>query len=248
MQVISVANLKGGVGKTTSSVNIAACWGEAGRKVLLIDLDPQGSATMSLGVKDDGKGLLEALQKTTALPVVNTGAEGVDMVPSGPEFVAARQRFTGAIVNELLLRCLKRTNGDWEKVIIDCPPSLGVLTMAALWASDRVIVPVEASFLAMNGLSQMMETIRSVSLNNHRLALGAIIPCRAHPRRKVHESITARLEELFPGKVSPPVRENVALTEAPGSGKPVILFASRSHGAEDYRQVSSWLSVHFDSN
>lgn len=120
--------------------------------------------------------------------------------------------------------------------------------MTALWASDRVIIPVEASFLAMSGLGQMMETIRSVSSHTHRLALGAVIPCRAHPRRKVHESIIARLEELFPGKVSPPVRENVSLTEAPGLGKPVILFASRSHGAEDYRQVSSWLSEHFDSN
>jgi chromosome partitioning protein len=245
VQIIAVANLKGGVGKTTSAVNIAACWGEAGKKVLLVDLDPQGSASMSFGIKDEGNDLLQALQKTIALPVVHTKANGVDLVPSGPHFAAARQRFTGTIGNELLLRCLKQTHGDWGEVIIDCPPSLGILTMTALWASNHVIVPVEASFLAMSGLTQMMDTISSVGKHHPGLELGAIIPCRAHPRRRVHQAIMDQLGKLFPDKVSPAVRENAALTEAPGHGKPVILFASRSNGAEDYRQVASWLSTHF---
>jgi len=233
------------VGKTTSAVNIAACWGEAGEKVLLVDLDPQGSASMSFGIKNDGDDLLQALQKTIALPVLHTKANGVDLVPSGPHFAAARQRFTGTIGNELLLRCLKQMHGDWSKVIIDCPPSLGILTMTALWASNHVIIPVEASFLAMSGLTQMMDTISSVGKHHPGLNLGAIIPCRAHPRRRVHQAVMDQLGKLFPDKVSPAVRENAALTEAPGYGKPVILFASRSNGAEDYRQVASWLSAHF---
>jgi chromosome partitioning protein len=233
------------VGKTTSAVNIAACWGEAGEKVLLVDLDPQGSGSMSFGIKSDGNDLLQALQKTIALPVLHTKANGVDLVPSGPHFAAARQRFTGTIGNELLLRCLKQMHGDWSKVIIDCPPSLGILTMTALWASNHVIIPVEASFLAMSGLTQMVDTISSVGKHHPGLNLGAIIPCRAHPRRRVHQLIMDQLEKLFPDKVSPAVRENAALTEAPGHGKPVILFASRSNGAEDYRQVASWLSAHF---
>ncbi len=245
VQIISVANLKGGVGKTTSAVNIAACWGEAGEKVLLVDLDPQGSASMSFGIQSDGNDLLQALQKTVALPVLHTEANGVDLVPSGPHFVAARQRFTGTIGNELLLRCLKQMHGfDWSRVIIDCPPSLGILTMTALWASNHVIIPVEASFLAMSGLTQMLETISSVGRHHPGLKLGAVIPCRAHPRRNVHQAMMEQLEKLFPHKVSPAVRENVALTEAPGRGKPVILFAPRSNGAEDYRQVASWLSAH----
>ena len=233
------------MGKTTSAVNIAACWGEAGEKVLLVDLDPQGSASMSFGIKNDGDDLLQALQKTIALPVLHTKANGVDLVPSGPHFAAARQRFTGTIGNELLLRCLKQMHGDWSKVIIDCPPSLGILTMTALWASNHVIIPVEASFLAMSGLTQMMDTISSVGKHHPGLNLGAIIPCRAHPRRRVHQAVMDQLGKLFPDKVSPAVRENAALTEAPGYGKPVILFASRSNGAEDYRQVASWLSAHF---
>jgi len=127
-------------------------------------------------------------------------------------------------------------------VIIDCPPSLGVLTMAALWASSGVIVPVEASYLAMSGLDQIVDTVRSVENDHKDLSILAIIPCRAHPRRRVHQEILDRFEKLFPGKISPAVRENVSLTEAPGHGLPVILSASKSHGAEDYRLVASWLS------
>lgn len=248
MQIVSVANHKGGVGKTTSAVNIAACWGEAGGKVLLIDLDPQGSASMSYGVKNSGDDLLNALQKTIALPVVRTQAKGVDVIPSGPNLAAARQRFTGAIGKELLLRCLKATKGDWEKVIIDCPPSLGILTMTALQASRHVVIPVEANYLALSGLNQMMDAITHVGKDHLGLDIVAIIPCRAHPRRRIHRTIMIELERLFPGKVSPLVRENVALAEAPGLGKPIILYAPKSKGAEDYRQVALWLSDHIGRN
>jgi chromosome partitioning protein len=233
------------VGKTTSAVNIAACWGEAGEKVLLVDLDPQGSASTSFGIKSDGNDLLQALQKTIALPVLSTQAEGVDLVPAGPHLATARQRFTGSIGKELLLRCLKQMQGNWDKVMIDCPPSLGILTMAALWASNNVIIPVEANYLAMNGLKQMVDAVESVGNDHPGIAIRAVIPCRAHPRRRVHQAIMEQFEKLFPEKVSPIVRENAALAEAPGRGRPVILFASRSNGAEDYRQVASWLSAHF---
>ena len=242
MQIVAVANHKGGVGKTTSAVNIAACWGEKGEKVLLVDLDPQGSASFSFGIKDNGEALLQALQKTVAVPVVSTQIKGVDLAPSGPRLAIARQRFTGAIGKELLLRSLKQTQGDWDRVIIDCPPSLGVLTMAALWASSGVIVPVEASYLAMSGLTQMADTVRSADNVHTGLSILAIIPCRAHLRRRVHQSLVMEFERLFPGKISPPVRENVSLAEAPGRGLPVILSAPASHGAEDYRSVASWLS------
>jgi len=241
MLIVSVANLKGGVGKTTSAVNIAACWGEEGDKVLLVDLDPQGSATMAVGTKSDGNDLLQALQKTMALPVEHTQSKGVDIVPAGPHLAAARQRFTGAIGKELLLRCLKRTPGKWEKIIIDCPPSLGILTMTALWASSHIVIPVETSYLALSGLHQMMDTTGSMG-DHPGLDIGAIIPCRAHPRRRVHRTIMEQFEKLFPGRVSPVVRETAALAEAPGFGQPVILYAPKSHGAEDYRQVSLWLS------
>lgn len=244
-QIIAVTNHKGGVGKTTSAVNIAACWGYAGEKVLLVDLDPQGSATVSLGIKDDGKALLDSLQKTTALPVVKARSEGFGLVPSGPGLADARQRFTGTIYKELLLRCLKRTPGDWDRVIIDCPPGMEVLTMTALWAGTHIVVPVETSYLALGGLAQMMDTVRSVD-KRPPLVLGAVIPCRVHPRRRMHCAAMEQLEKLFPGGVSPAVRENVALAEAPATGKPVVLSAPRSNGAEDYRQVALWLLERLD--
>jgi len=244
MQIVSVANHKGGVGKTTSAVNIAACWGETGQRVLLVDLDPQGSASMSFGIENDGNDILQALQKTIALPVVSTQAEGVDLVPAGPHLASARQRFTGAIAKELLLRCLKQMQGGWDKVIIDCPPSLGILTMAALCASNHVIIPVEANYLAMSGLKQMVDTVKSVGNDHPGISIRAVIPCRAHPRRRVHQAVMEQFEKLFPKKVSPIVRENAALAEAPGRGRPIILSAPKSHGAEDYRQVALWLSAH----
>lgn len=246
--IVSIVNHKGGVGKTTSATNIAACWGEAGKKVLLIDMDPQGSASISFGITNDGDDLLHALQRSAALPVVSTQIKGVDVVPSGPNLVVARQMFTGSLGKELLLRCIKQTQGDWERIIVDCPPSLGVLTVTSLWASKHAVVPVETNYLALRGLNQMVEMVASVRRDRPGTDIAAIIPCRAHPRRRIHQEILERLEELFPGRVSPAVRENVALAEAPGLGKPVTLYAPKSHGAEDYRKVALWLSENIGSN
>jgi chromosome partitioning protein len=241
-KIISVVNLKGGVGKTTTAVNIAACWGELGKKVLLVDIDPQGSSSASYGITDQGNELLNALRKREALPVVPTSVTEVDLVPSGPELVTADQMLMGTDNNELLSQCIRQTAGDWDLIIIDCPPSLGVLTMNALMASRHIIVPVEASFLGLNGLKQMVSAIEKVKAQNPDVTIEAVIPCRAHRRRRIHWEIMGNLEELFPGKISPIIRENVSLAEAPGRGKPVILTARMSKGADDYRVVTMWLS------
>lgn len=240
-QIIAVVNHKGGVGKTTSVVNIAACWGEIGKKVLVVDLDPQGSASLSFGIADDGNSLLQALKKTTALPVLPTRAHGVDLVPAGKELAEARQRFAGVIGSELLMRCLRYTPGKWEYIIIDCPPSLGIFTQNALKASAHVAIPVEANYLSFNGLCQMIEAVRSFTSHNPGLEIRAIVPCRAQTRRRIHEQFLAKLEELLPGGIAPTVRENVSLAEAPVSGLPVILYHRHSNGAYDYRRVAQWL-------
>ncbi len=240
-KIISVVNLKGGVGKTTTAVNIAACMGEMGKKVLLIDIDPQGSASASYGEMNEGAALLKALQNHDALPVIPTSINEVDLVPSGPELVTANQIFMGADDNMILARCIDKTEGNWDHVIIDCPPSLGVLTMNALMACKHVIVPVETSFLGMHGLKQMVTALEKVKSQNPEIEIEAIIPCRAHRRRRIHWDIMDTLKEMFPGKISPIVRENVSLAEAPGRGKPVILTARISKGADDYRLVTLWL-------
>ncbi len=240
-QIVSVVNLKGGVGKTTTAVNLAACLVEIGKKVLLVDLDPQGSASLCLGVMNEGIELMDALQHSSTLPVVSTDVPGLDLIPSGMALATAGQWFIDEAANGILANCLSQTAGEWEYIIIDCPPSLGFLTMNALRASEHVLVPVEASFLGLNGLKQMVKAIETIKDQNPDIKIEAVIPCRAHRRRRVHWEIMGTLEEMFPGKVSPIIRENVALTEAPGRGKPVIFTARRSKGADDYRLVSLWL-------
>ncbi|RJQ22404.1 MAG: ParA family protein [Nitrospiraceae bacterium] len=239
-RVLAVVNLKGGVGKTTTAVNLAACWGETGKKVLLVDMDPQGSASISVGVMNEGNELLDALQRGAALPIVSTGVPGLDLVPSGMALANAGM-WLQENGNDILTRCLEQTHGDWDLAIIDCPPSLGFHTMNSLMASKHVVVPVETSFLGLNGLKQMVGAIETFKLQNPDIAIEAIIPCRAQRRRRIHWDIMDTLKEMFPGKVSPIIRENVSLAEAPGRGKPVILTDRLSKGADDYRLVTLWL-------
>lgn len=239
--VLSVVNLKGGVGKTTTAVNLAACWGEMGKKILLVDMDPQGSASLSVGIDNEGIELLEALQKSVALPVVSTEVPGVDLVPSGIAMAAANSWSSGSGGNEILFHCLGVTRGNWDHVIIDCSPGLGFHTLNALMASQHVLVPVEASFLGMHGLRQIVGAIENVKPMNPDIEIKAVIPCRAQRRRRIHWEIMDNLEDMFPGRVSPIIRENVSLAEAPGRGKPVIMSARMSKGADDYRLVAMWL-------
>ncbi len=142
---------------------------------------------------------------------------------------------------ELFARCLERTQGDWDLVIIDCPPGPGILTLSALRVSKHVVVPIETNRLAINGLEQLIGTLDSMRRENHHAEILGIIACRAHPRRRVHRESMADLERRFPGRLAPFVRENVALAEAPAHGKPVTLYAPGSNGAEDYRRVTQWL-------
>ncbi len=240
-RIVSLVNHKGGVGKTTSAVNIAAALAEEGKKVLLIDFDPQGSATEFLGNNGNGNALLQSLRNTTTLPVTSTVVNGLSLVPSGPTLGDARRNFSFSVGSELLGRCLKETGGNWEWVIIDCPPSMGLLTLSALKISSMVLIPVEANHLGLHGLLQMKEALESYHSNMPSVEIAGIIPCRIHPRRRVHRQIMEKLEELFPNKIAPTIRENVSLAEAPGTGRPVTLHARTSHGAHDYRNVTKWL-------
>ena len=234
---LSVVNHKGGVGKTTTAVNLSACLGERGSRVLLIDLDPQGSASLALGCSDNGERLFQAIQKTIALPVRSTEVLGVDLVPAGPQLIGAWQRFSGALGKELLQRCLRYTEGQWDWIIIDCPPSLGILTLTALNASNGVLIPVEATPLAVTGLEQMITTIGEVA-KDHRDGLPklqAIVPCRAtHAGAFMVSSwigsnrpIRARLRLSF---VKTFLSPNRLPTESPSSPLPLLPMALRTTG------------------
>jgi chromosome partitioning protein len=229
-RIVSILNHKGGVGKTTSAVNISACIGEEGRQCPAHRYGSPGKRKcLPLGVKDDGSAILRALQSSMALPVVSTPAERVDLVPSGPCLAAGHQRFSGAgsVGTGLLVRCLAHMEGEWDWIIIDCPPTLEIFTQNALRVSRYLVVPVEAHYLGLTGLNQMMETVESVGSLNPDIEISAVIPCRAHPRRRIHREIMTELERTFPGKVAPYIRENVALAESPGRGLPYSMRLSQ---------------------
>jgi chromosome partitioning protein len=243
MHILSIVNPKGGGGKTTSAVSIAAALGETGQKVLLIDLDPQAGASLSLGARDRGDGLLKALYKTTGFLPVATNAPGVSLVASGQALAAARRHFSGEIGSGLFKRSLERTEGDWEWILIDCPPGDDILSLSALRAAEHVVIPVETSYLGLTGLWQLIDTIGELRKDGGRAEILAVIPCRAHPGQPPHQKIMDKLEKLFPDRVTPVVREDENLALAPASGVPVTLYAPDSTGASDYRAVVEFLSA-----
>ena len=241
MNILAIVNPKGGGGKTTSAVSIAAVLGAMGQRVLLIDLDPQAGASLSLGVRDPGESILQAMHRTTAFPVVPTKAPGVSLVPSGHALTAARQHFSGEIGAGLFKRCLDRTENDREWVIIDCPPGDDILILGALRAAEHVLIPLETTYLGLTGLWQIIDTIEEMRNDGGRAEILAVIPCRAHPERPHHRKIMEKLGNLFPRRVTPFVREDDDIAMAPSAGLPITLYAPGSAGTADYRRVVDFL-------
>ena len=242
-RIIAVANHKGGVGKTATAVNLAAVLAEEGATAVVVDLDPQGSATSWLGLDADGAEALEALSDGVPLPVRDTGIDRLQVVPGGTALASAERRLAGEIGAEhLLAEALGRTGGTWDWVFLDCPPSLGLLTVNALAAADVVLVPVEAHHLGLRGLVDSRRAVEAVQRRlNPKLEIAGVLPCRAHCRRTLHREVLEALEASFPGRVGPAIRENVSLAEAPAYGQPVTRYAPRSNGAADYRAAARWL-------
>ena len=244
MQTIAFASQKGGVGKTSTAVNLAAIFGQSRERVLLIDLDPQGSASIHFGVQDSGLLLLECLAKKTPLSdLIRTVTPGVDLVPAGLALSAAESIFGSENGSEMKLKgCLEGMTPAWDWVFIDSPSGRGLLTLNALAAASMVEIPVECNPLSLPALVKFLRTIDMVKEKfNPALQVIGVLPCRAHPRRVQHRKTIEALAAACPGKMAPLViRESVALAEAPGRGKPVIFHAPRSIGAQDYLAAAEW--------
>lgn len=238
--VIAIMNQKGGVGKTTGAVNIAAGLSLIGRRVLLVDMDPQAHATQSLGIPTEDekqKTVFEILNDTAAAAEVIIDRAGLAVLPSGLALADAELYFMGAPGREMMLSSALRTiAADFEYIFIDCPPSLGVLTLNALTAANGVYIPVRTEFLPMQGMSQLIKTIDLVRKRvNPRLRITGVFGTFYDNRRTLNREIMAEVRELFGAAVfETSIRTNVSLAEAPGAGKTIFEHAPGSHGAEDF--------------
>ncbi len=247
-KIISFANQKGGVGKTTSCVNIAASLGILGHKVLIIDLDPQGNTTSGVGISKKG---LKATTKdllTDTMPVTEiireTPYENLWVIPTNTALAGAEFDLFDFDESEFRIKkALEPVKDDYDYILIDCPPSLGMLTINAFAASDGVIVPMQCEFYALEGLSQLMITINRIKrMYNPELAITGILITMYNGRLLLSMQVIAELQQHYSDKLfDTKISRNVKLTEAPGFGKPAYYHDKNSKGSKEYLEVAKEL-------
>ena len=240
-RILAVVNQKGGVGKTTTAVNLSAALAQAGQRVLLIDLDPQGNATMGSGIdkRTVGRTIYHALLGLGELGGIRTRAErgGYDLVPANRDLAGAEIELVELSAREARLKsALERVADDYDFILIDCPPSLSLLTVNALTAAQRVLIPMQCEYYALEGLSDLVGTIKRVRANlNPGLEIAGLLRTMYDPRNTLSQQVSEQLEAHFGDKVYRTlVPRNVRLAEAPSHGVPGVLWDATSKGALAY--------------
>jgi len=235
-KIISLLNHKGGVGKTTSAINIGAGLVELGKRTLLIDLDPQANLTLSLGIPRQKVTIYEALRGEAELEPY-TYKEGLDVITSSLDLSSAEMELINEAGREYILRELFETViEDYDFIIIDCPPSLGLLTLNALTCSDYVYIPLQTEFLALQGLAKIKQIIDKVRFRlNKKLQIGGVIATMYDQRKVLNRDVVETIRKYFGDKVFDTlIRDNVSLAEAPAQRMDIFSYSKRSKGAEDY--------------
>jgi chromosome partitioning protein len=245
-RVIAIANQKGGVGKTTTAINLGACLAVAERSTLVIDLDPQGNATSGLGIERasvtnsvydvlvNGVPADEAVRRQVHFPYL-------DVIPSSRDLVGAEVELVDREKRELVFRgALESVREKYEFVLVDCPPSLGLLTLNALAAADAVLIPIQCEFYALEGLSQLLNTVRLVQKNlNPSLQIEGVLLTMYDNRLNLSRQVADEAKEYFGGRVyRSTIPRNVRLAEAPSFGKPIVLYDILSAGAQSYLSLA----------
>ena len=242
-KTVAIVNQKGGVGKTTTCVSLAAALAEMGQRILLCDFDPQANATSGMGVdKTLSKGIYEVLVSDTPTPSAIVHTKYGDVLPSNKALAGAGIELIGFERREFLLKdALDQVRDQYDYIFIDCPPSLELLTLNALCAADSLLVPVQGEYYALEGLSDLMNTVRIVRRSlNPRLELEGVLLTMFDGRTNLALQVAEEVKHYFPGKVyATVIPRNVRLSEAPSHGKPITAYDRSSRGAECYKALAA---------
>lgn len=242
-KIIAVANQKGGVGKTTTSVNLSACLGVLEKKVLLIDADPQANATSSFGINDIESGTYECLehQKNAIECIQKSSSPNVDVMPAQLDLVAAELELVDKDSREFMLKeALKEVKSNYDYIIIDCAPSLGLITINALTAADSVIVPIQCEYFALEGLGKLMNTIKSIqNIQNPQLDIEGLLLTMYDSRLRLSNLVIDEVKTHFQDMVFKTIiQRNVRLSEAPSYGESIIMYDATCRGAINYLNLA----------
>ena len=250
-KVISVSNQKGGVGKTTTTVNVAAFVADRGRRVLIIDIDPQANAGYGVGVKADetGKTVYEVLIGAVPIreAIMTTGLPNLHLIPSNIHLAGAQMDLMDVAGKEFILRrAMQDIRDEYDYVFIDCPPSLGILTLNSLVAADSVMIPLQCEYYALEGLSQLLRIIAMVQENlNRGLAIEGVVLTMYDSRTNLSQQVVSDVREYFSNKVFKTIiPRNVRLSEAPSFGKPIGLYDRGSIGSVTYENLAEEVIQH----
>ncbi len=247
-KVIAVANQKGGVGKTTTAVNLSACLAKMGKKVLIIDIDPQGNATSGLGIdtKEIEKSIYDVLINSASIEEImkETDYKNLYICPSSPALSGAEVELVTVMGREYQLKsATEQTREEFDYIIMDCPPSLGLVTLNAFTACDSVLVPIQCEYYALEGLSSLTGTIKRVKqVLNPKIEIEGVLLTMFDSRTNLAIQVVDEVKKYFPDKVYKTIiPRNVRLSEAPGFGQPIIVYDPASRGSESYIDLAEEL-------